>query len=33
CAAEPCTETWPDLAGEVAATAAELTTRIGGHPA
>jgi DNA-binding IclR family transcriptional regulator len=32
CAAEPCEETWPDLAAEVAATAAELTTRIGGHP-
>ncbi|MFF1609070.1 IclR family transcriptional regulator [Amycolatopsis sp. NPDC058278] len=33
CTTEPCTETWPDLAGEVATTAAELTSRIGGHPA
>ncbi|MFD9894419.1 IclR family transcriptional regulator [Amycolatopsis sp. NPDC059027] len=29
---EVCGQTWPDLAAEVAATAAELTTRIGGVP-
>ena len=30
--ADDCAETWPGLASEVAATASELTTRIGGHP-
>jgi DNA-binding IclR family transcriptional regulator len=32
CQATVCGLSWPDLAAEVAATAAELTTRIGGQP-
>src|SRR5438093_932275 len=33
CDSGTCGETWPELAAEVATMAAELTHRIGGHPA